>query len=64
MGIFSPVREGSWWLRSNSDPRWNCDGRAYVGGFVMPPECQAKIDELKLTLGEPPKDLEWGYMKD
>ena len=64
MGLFSPVREGSWWLRSKSDSRWNSDGRTYVGGFVMPDECKRKLDELKKTLSEPPEDLEWGYMKD
>ncbi|HEY4497079.1 MAG TPA: hypothetical protein VI432_02940 [Candidatus Paceibacterota bacterium] len=63
MGMFGP-REGSWWLRSKKDPRWNTDGRAYVGGFLMPEACRSKIDELKLRFGEPPEDLEWGYMKD
>lgn len=58
------AREGSWRVRSESDPSWNCDGRGDVGGFIMPKECKAKIDELKLTLGEPPEDLEWEYMKD
>lgn len=64
MGIFSPVREGSWWLHSEKDPRWNCTGRAGVGGFVIPQECKNKIEQLKQTLGEPPDDLKWGYMKD
>ena len=64
MGIFSLVREGSWWLRSKSDQRWNSDGRADVGGFVMPEECKQKLEALKRKLGEPPYDLEWGYMKD
>ena len=64
MGLFNPVREGSWWLRSKSDPRWNSDGRTDVGGFVMPDECKRKLEELKQKFGEPPEDLEWGYMKD
>ena len=64
MGLFSPVREGSWWLRSKSDPRWNSDGRTDVGGFVMPDECKQKLEELKKQLGELPEDLKWGYMKD
>lgn len=64
MGIFSPIREGSWWLHSKKDPRWDCNGRAYVGGLVIPQECENKIKQLKQTLGEPPDDLEWGYMKD
>ena len=53
MGLFNPVREGSWWLRSKSDPRWNADGRTGVGGFVMPKECEEKLEELKRELGEP-----------
>ena len=64
MSLFNPCREGSWWLRSKTDPRWNCGGNAYVGGFVMPSECEKKLSELKKKLGNPPKDLEWGYMKD
>lgn len=64
MGLLSSVCKGDWWLRSKSDPRWNSDGRTLVGGFVMPDECKQKLEELKGKLGEPPKDLEWGYMKD
>jgi hypothetical protein len=30
----------------------------------MPPECEAKLEELKKKLGEPPDDLTYGYMKD
>ena len=64
MGMFGP-REGSWWLNCPSDPRWNCGGRSLnVGGFAVPAETTAKIEELKKTLGEPPEDLEFGYMKD
>ncbi len=58
------IVEGSWWIRSETDPRWNCNGKGEVGGFVMPRECEKKIEELKLTLGEPPEDLKFGYMKD
>jgi hypothetical protein len=66
MGAWSPFhpKEGSWWLRSKKDPRWNCSGRADVGGLVMPYECEKKLEELKEKYGEPPEDLEWGYMKD
>lgn len=65
MGMLdSVVTEGSWVLRSESDPRWNFDGRGLVGGLVMPLECKEKIAQLKLTLGEPPDDLGWSYMKD
>ena len=64
MGMFGP-KPGSWWLSSNEDSRWNCSGDSpFVGGFTMPDECEAKLEELKKKYGEPPKDLEWGYMKD
>ena len=64
MGMFGP-KKGSWWIKSASDPRWNADGRSYVGMFSMPPEAKRKIEKLKKKLGEePPEDLEWGYFKD
>lgn len=58
------LTEGSWWLHSEKDPRWNCSGRDSVGGFVMPAECAKKIKELEEKFGAQPKDLEYGYMKD
>ena len=59
------VCSGTWSLHSDKDQRWNCGGRSeYVGGFVMPYECEQKIAELKKELGEPPDDLKWSYMKD
>jgi hypothetical protein len=63
MSMFGP-RKGTWWIRSEKDPRWNSEGRADVGGLVIPQECKDKIEELKITLGEPPDDLGWNYMKD
>ena len=62
--LFNPISEGTWRFRSKSDPRWNSKGRTYVGGFVMPEACRKKLEKLKRALGEPPEDLEWGYMKD
>ena len=64
MSLFKLITEGTWWLRSKQDPRWNCNGRTDVGSFVMPQDCKNKLEELKTKLGEPPGDLEWGYMKD
>jgi len=58
------VREGGWWLNSDSDSKWNINGSGYVGGFMMPSECKDAIKELKKEYGEPSEDLEWGYMKD
>jgi hypothetical protein len=59
------IREGSWWLTSEKDSRWNANGRCRVGGFEIPKEALDHIDELKKKLKcKPPKDLEFGYMKD
>jgi hypothetical protein len=58
------LREGSWWISSKEDPRWNASGHSDVGGFSIPPEAEKKIEALKKELGDPPDDLTWGYMKD
>ena len=59
------IREGSWWLHSKSDSRWNMQGRGFVGGLCVPPDANAALEEKKKELGEePPDDLEYGYMKD
>lgn len=62
MGMFGP-KMGGWWLRSVKDPRWNSDGRGYIGGFQCS-EASRKIEELKEMYGEIPDDLEMGAMKD
>lgn len=57
--------KGFWYLNSNTDSRWNSSGNSdRVGGFAMPYEAKEKLNELKKHLGDPPKDLEWGYDKD
>jgi hypothetical protein len=62
--LFGP-KEGSWWLESKSDPRWNCSGRAFLMFTAgMPQEVQNAIGEKKAIYGEAPADLEWGGMKD
>jgi len=59
------LKSGVWWISSKTDPRWNCDGHTdKCGGFIMPKECQDMIEYLKKSLGEPPEDLEYNYMKD
>lgn len=59
------IKEGSWWLKSVSDPRWDCYGSGMVGGFEVPQGATSKMEELKKELEEePPDDLEFGYMKD
>lgn len=64
MALIKPIREGSWWIHSNKDSRWNQSGRGFVGGLMKPSEVDKAVEELKKELGEPPDDLEWGYMKD
>jgi hypothetical protein len=58
------LTSGSWWLTSKLDPRWNTGGSCDCGGFVQPQEAKDAIERLTNKLGDPPKDLEWGYMKD
>jgi hypothetical protein len=62
MGMFGP-KMGGWWLRSKIDPRWNSDGRGYIGGLQCL-EASKRVEELKGLYGEIPKDLEMGAMKD
>ena len=57
-------KKESWWLRSKTDPRWNADGYDYVGGLTMSDDCKNRFTELKQELGEPPADLEWGYIRE
>ena len=52
-------------MSSKTDPKWNASGHSdYVGGFDIPIDCKNKIEFLKKSMGEPPEDLIWGYMKD
>ena len=58
------AQKGSWWVHCKSDPRWNGSGSSRVGGFTIPSDAAAHIARKKKELGEPPADVEWGYMKD
>lgn len=62
--MLSSGRKGTWWLRSKTDPRWDCSGRCWVGGLVMPAEAEEAVEKLKKKYGTQPEDLEGGYMKD
>ena len=55
--------DGTWWLRSKKDPRWNAEGHGFVSIYGSE-DCDRKIEELKKAYGEQPDDLEWGFMKD
>lgn len=59
------LQEGTWWLESKSDSRWNITGSGLVGMFGIPPKAQEAIEQKKKELGEDhPGDLRYGYMKD
>lgn len=59
------AHKGNWALRSPTDPRWNCAGEGYVGGFKLPLAAEQELEERKEALGEePPEDLEYIYSKD
>jgi hypothetical protein len=62
MGLFD--HEGSWWIYSKKDSRWNTNGRATGTIMTFQHEAELAIEEMKTRLGEPPDDLEWGCMKD
>ena len=60
-----PFRPGIWWIESKKDTRWNTKGTArFVGGDQMPKECKEVYEELKKLYGDPPNDLDWGYLRD
>lgn len=58
------MKQGTWWIVSTTDSRWNVSGRGFVGMWGKPREVEEAIEEKKKELGNPPSDLEWGYMKD
>lgn len=65
MGMFSPVKPGSWCVRSEKDSRWNKSGTDMVGSFMMPKAAEDWVEKQKKELGEePPDDLQFSYMKD
>jgi len=57
--------EGTWWVSSESDPRWNNSGRGWgaisAGG---PREMGEWIDRCKKEYGDPSDDARMGFMKD
>lgn len=64
VNIFGP-KKGSWWLISKSDPRWDANGETtWLVSAGVCPEADAKIKELKAKYGDPPDDIEYGFMKD
>lgn len=62
--MYNRVKKGSWYMKSKSDPRWNCSGKEFVGGFALPLGMQAKLKEFTTKYGEQPVDLVWHYEYD
>lgn len=60
------MREGTCWLYSASDPRWNARATGSVGMFMQIEQSPLapQYAAFKAQYGEPPDDLEFGYMKD
>ncbi len=56
--MFAPVKDGTAWLYSELDRRWNYSIRVAVGGFTKPEELGSRIEELKRYMAIRPKDLE------
>lgn len=58
---------GGWYIRSESDPRWDAGGEAMVGMFMGLESCEPARAALELKKAElnsePPDDLIFGYMK-
>jgi len=58
-------RSGSWWFKSESDPRFEAEGiSSFLSTWEPPKEAQEKLKELEERYGKAPEDLEWGFMKD
>lgn len=63
--MFGGPQQGTWIVRSKSDPRWNCSGRALLLVTAgEPPEAKAKLADLGRQYGQPPEDLTFSCMKD
>jgi len=64
MSLIPLTRPGTWTLSSQTNPEWDSSGHSQCGGFMIPPECKAKIKLLEEKLGQQPIDLTFEYMKD
>lgn len=57
------IKKGSWKVHSESDPRWNNNGRDYGSVFCVP-AMDKWIEHCKKEFGEPPKDATMEFWKD
>jgi hypothetical protein len=54
----------TWYLSSESDVRWNAQGRCWMGGYGEPPQLHRAIYRLRRRLGPMPTDLQVTYERD
>jgi len=52
MSMIKWATEGSAWLHSEKDPRWDYSTNCFCGGFIMPPEIETKIKEFEKKYGK------------
>lgn len=65
MGMIKFLTDGSWWVSSESDPRWNGGGHSSdVGMFQAGGDSTSWIAKCEGLYGDRPDDLVVGYMKD
>jgi hypothetical protein len=58
------TQQVEWWVRSDQNPLWNCEGKSTLRpGGGPPQELVLKIEDMRVDLGEPPEDLGWGYLQ-
>jgi hypothetical protein len=64
LNLFKLGQLVGWWIRSEENPLWNCEGTSALHPEGGPPqELVLKIEEMQAELGSAPDDLSWGYEK-
>jgi|WetSurSiteA1Bulk_404760.scaffolds.fasta_scaffold274599_1 hypothetical protein len=61
-GRVNPTQQVSWWIRSNEDPRWNYEGFSPAALNAVR-DVAVALESMKKDMGDPPADLDWGYVK-
>ena len=57
------IKEGTWRVHSEIDPRWNNSGRSFDDTTYIP-EMSEWIDKCFKEFGNPPKDATRSFWKD
>lgn len=62
--LFKLGQQVQWWIRSEENPLWNCEGLSVLRpGGGPPQELVLTIEDMRAELGETPDDLDWGYIR-